>query len=108
MFRGAASFSGSPDQVIFCKYGYEGIPPFDTTAVREFEMRSPLAYARSFRCPARVYYGSEEPYFHRSSQRLASVARENGLDVVAERIEGGHFSALKEERRRALAFFAAL
>jgi dipeptidyl aminopeptidase/acylaminoacyl peptidase len=105
MFRGAASFSGSPDQVLFCKYGFEGTVPFDTTSAREFEMRSPLAYAGSFRCPARVYYGSEEPYFHRSSQMMAKLAREHGVDVIAERIAGGHFSALKEERLRAIRFF---
>jgi hypothetical protein len=107
-FRGAASFSGSPDQAIFCKYGFEGPVPFDSTSVREYEMRSPLAFAASFHCPARAYYGTKEPHFHLSTQKMAAVARANGCDVEAERVEGNHFSALKDERTRAIAFFRSL
>jgi dipeptidyl aminopeptidase/acylaminoacyl peptidase len=51
-FRAAASFSGCTDQVLLCKHG---IPqddiPFDTADPREFQLRSPLAYAGSFKCP---------------------------------------------------------
>jgi len=107
-FRGAASFSGSPDQVIFCKYGFEGPVPFDSTSVREYEMRSPLAYAASLRCPTRAYYGSKEPHFHLSTQKMVAIARANGRNVEAARVEGNHFSALTEERTRAIAFFRSL
>jgi dipeptidyl aminopeptidase/acylaminoacyl peptidase len=107
-FRGAVSFSGSPDQAIFCKYGFEGPVPFDSTAVREYEMRSPLSYAASFHCPARAYYGTKEPHFHLSTQKMVAAARANGCDVEAARVEGNHFSALKEERIRAIEFFRSL
>jgi len=107
-FRGAASFSGSPDQVVFCKYGFEGPVPFDSTSAREYEMRSPLAYAASFHCPVRAYYGSEEPHFYLSTEKMAAIARAGMRDVEAAKIEGGHFSALKEERIRAIAFFRQL
>ena len=107
-FRAAASFSGSPDQAIFCKYGFEGPVPFDSTSAREYEMRSPLAFAASLHCPTRAYYGSKEPHFHLSTQKMAAIARANGRDVQAARVEGNHFSALKEERIRAIAFFRSL
>jgi dipeptidyl aminopeptidase/acylaminoacyl peptidase len=106
-FRAAASFSGSPDQIIFCRYGFEGPVPFDSTRAAEYEMRSPLAYARSFRCPARILYGTQEPHFHLSSQKTAALAKEKGLDVEAAPIVGSHFSALTEERRIAIEFFRA-
>ena len=47
-FKKAVSFSGSPDQILYCKYGIPTrIIPFDTLNVKEFEVRSPLAYAGS-------------------------------------------------------------
>jgi dipeptidyl aminopeptidase/acylaminoacyl peptidase len=104
-FRAAASFSGSPDQVIFCKYGFEGPVPFDSTSAAEYSMRSPLAYAAGFKCPTRIYYSTKEPHFHLSSVKTAALAAARGLDVEAIRIEGNHFSALKEERTQAIAFF---
>jgi len=43
-FRAAASFSASPDQVLYCKYGINKAQiPFDTTNAKELEVRSPLA-----------------------------------------------------------------
>src|ERR1051325_2502568 len=60
-FRAAASFSASPDQVLFLRYGIrpERVP-FDATDAREVEMRSPLAYAASLRNPTRLYFGARE------------------------------------------------
>ena len=45
-FRAAASFSGSPDQVSWSRLQPELIP-FDPADKREFQMRSPLAFARA-------------------------------------------------------------
>jgi dipeptidyl aminopeptidase/acylaminoacyl peptidase len=108
-FRAAASFSGSPDQVIYCAVGIapEQIP-FDTSDPRELELRSPLAYAASFRCPVRLYFGTEEPHFRLSTERLAELARAAKLDVQASAIEGDHFSALPAEMEQALIFFEQL
>jgi hypothetical protein len=58
-FRAAASFSGSPDQIAWSK-GQESLVPFDTGDIHEFQMRSPIAFATSFKCPVRIYYGSRE------------------------------------------------
>jgi len=105
-FRAAASFSGSPDQVIYCRLGLPAEQiPFDVADPREFELRSPLAYARSFQCPARMLFGSEEPHFRLSTERTAELARAAHLDVQAVKVEGDHFSALPTEMEQALMFF---
>lgn len=105
-FRAAASFSGSPDQVIFAKYGIspESIP-FDQTDSREFQMRSPLAYAASFKCPVRIYFGSREPHFRLSSFRTAEIAAQHGLNVVTIQAQGSHFSAVPIEMAESIKFF---
>lgn len=103
-FKGAASFSGSPDQVAFIK-GQEQLAPFDRNDIREFQMRSPVAYATSFKCPARLYYGSGEPEFGGFSRRTAMLAKEKGLDVEVVEVKGDHFSAVPEEIRQAIQFF---
>ena len=53
-FKAAASFSGSPDQVAWSR-GQPAVVPFDPSISREYQMRSPLAFARSFKCPVRLY-----------------------------------------------------
>ncbi|MSR61573.1 MAG: alpha/beta fold hydrolase [Planctomycetes bacterium] len=105
-FRAAASFSGSPDQVIYCRIGIPAEQiPFDVADPHEFELRSPLAYAYSFKCPVRLFFGSEEPHFRLSTERTAELARAAGLDVQAVQVEGDHFSALPAELEQALVFF---
>ena len=105
-FAAAVSFSGSPDQVIYCKLGIapEQIP-FDASDPRELELRSPLAFATSFRCPVRLYFGTQEPHFRLSSERLAELARAAKLDVQASAIEGGHESAVPAAMEQSLSFF---
>jgi dipeptidyl aminopeptidase/acylaminoacyl peptidase len=105
-FRAAASFSGSPDQVIYCRLGIPAEQiPFDVSDPREFELRSPLAYAQSFQCPVRMFFGSQEPHFRLSTERTAELARAAHLDVQAVQVEGDHFSALAAEMEEALVFF---
>jgi dienelactone hydrolase len=103
-FRAAASFSGSPDQVSFAR-GQEELVPFDPADRKEYQMRSPLAFARSFKCPTRLYYGDEEWGFKASSRKTAEKARAAGLDVEAVSVPGDHFSSVPEAMRRAVAFF---
>jgi dipeptidyl aminopeptidase/acylaminoacyl peptidase len=97
-FRGAASLSGSPDQVLYVKYapGAKDRAPFDYTNARELEMRSPLAFAAFFKCPLRIYYGSQEPQFELTSQRTAQIAMDRGMDVEVVRVEGNHMSHVPE------------
>jgi len=103
-FRAAASFSGSPDQVAWSR-GQPEVIPFDSTIQREFQMRSPQAFARSFKCPTRIYYGSQEFYFRSSSQKTAELAKSAGLDVEAISVPGDHLSMADPAMRQAIAFF---
>jgi dipeptidyl aminopeptidase/acylaminoacyl peptidase len=102
-FLAAASFSGSPDQVAFAR-GQPGLVPFASND-REFQMRSPLAFPRSFKCPVRIYYGSQEILFAASSEKTAKLARAAGLDVEAVSVPGDHFSALDAEISQCITFF---
>ena len=68
-------------------------------------MRSSLAFPRSFKCPVRLYFGSDEFFFRMSSQETARQAKSAGLNVEAVSVAGDHFSAVAEELRRCIAFF---
>lgn len=103
-FKGCASFSGSPDQVRFVE-GQEGLAPFDVNNRMELQMRSPLAFPKSFKCPARLYWGDEELEFKFSTQRLAKKAQAAGLDVQAVEVPGEHMTAVAPAMRQAVAFF---
>ncbi len=105
-FRAAASFSASPDQVLFCKHlKRTGDVPVDITNLRELEMRSPLAYAASLKCPTRIFYGSQEPHLYATSQLTAKLAKEHGLDVDAIKIEGDHSSSVLPGIKQSILFF---
>jgi hypothetical protein len=106
-FRAAASFSASPDQVVFCRHARRAAQdvPFDISNLRELEVRSPLAYAASLKCPARLYYGTEEPEWHLTSQRTAAVAKAHGLDVEAIRVPGDHESSVLPGIKQSILFF---
>jgi hypothetical protein len=82
--------------------------PFDPKDRREYQMRSPIAFATSFKCPTRIYYGTEEPGFAEMSKKTAAVAKTKKLDVEAIAVRGDHFTALDNEMQRAIAFFQAI
>jgi hypothetical protein len=102
-FRAAASFSASPDQAVLVKHAKMDLP-FDKTNLRELQMRSPLAYAPSFKCPVRVYYATQD-HFVRTSERTAAVAKEHHLNVEAVRMVGDHGSIVPAAVKRSLEFF---
>jgi dienelactone hydrolase len=104
IFRAAASFSGSPDQVAFVA-GQPEPAPFDEGDIREFQMRSPVAYASSFKCPVRLFFGSQEPFFRATSDRTAELAQEKGLDVQTIQVPGNHMTAVAPAMKQAIVFF---
>jgi dipeptidyl aminopeptidase/acylaminoacyl peptidase len=103
-FRAAASFSGSPDQVAWARLQSE-LVPFDSANDREFRMRSPLAFPKSFKCPVRIYYGDDEFLFDSSSQKLAKLAKAANLDVEAESVPGDHETSVDPGMRKCITFF---
>lgn len=106
-FRAAASFSGSPNHRKALTSGWDKMAPFDPTNEEEVRMRSPLAFAESFKCPVRIYYGTEEPFFAAASRDTARLARARALDVESLAVPGDHFGAVPGEIALAIAFFRA-
>jgi dienelactone hydrolase len=105
-FRAAASFSGSPDQILFVSEGFpKDKVPFDQSNPREFQMRSPLAYAASFKCPTRIYYGSQESHFSLTSQRTAEVGSKANLNVAAIETKGNHSTHVPSSIKQSISFF---
>jgi dipeptidyl aminopeptidase/acylaminoacyl peptidase len=102
-FQAAASFSASPDQALLVKHARMELP-FDKSNARELELRSPLAYAASFKCPVRIYYGTQD-HFVLTSRRTAEIAKQQGLDVEAVPIEGDHGSSVPPAIQQSIRFF---
>jgi dipeptidyl aminopeptidase/acylaminoacyl peptidase len=103
-FRAAASFSGAPDQRSWIA-PQRDIAPYDLSNDEELRIRSPLAFATSFKCPIRLYWGDREPYFTKSTRETARRAKAAGLDVEAIQVEGDHSSMFGPASERAIAFF---
>ena len=106
-FKGCASFSGSPDQPRWAA-GQPELVPFDPQNAEEFRLRSPLAFPGSFKCPARLYHGDEEPLFKLGTDELARQAKAAGRDVTAEEVPGDHLTMTTTAIPKAIGFFQGL
>jgi dipeptidyl aminopeptidase/acylaminoacyl peptidase len=102
-FRAAASYSASPDQALLVMHAKIDLP-FDKEDTQELQLRSPLAYAASFKCPVRIYYATQD-HFVSTSRRTAELAKEHDLDVEAVRIDGDHGSIVPPAVKQSVAFF---
>jgi dipeptidyl aminopeptidase/acylaminoacyl peptidase len=103
-FRAAASFSGSPDQNLFARTNPEYLV-FDPNNRREFILRSPLAFAASFKCPVRMYYGYQDAYFGPTTEHTAQIAKQHNLDVEAVGVPGDHFTSVGSAMPKSIEFF---
>jgi dipeptidyl aminopeptidase/acylaminoacyl peptidase len=103
-FRAAASFSGAPDAARFFRR-FPAMIVFDSHDPAEFEMRSALCYATSFKCPVRIWHGLEETRASLPARLTTDRARQAGLDVETKAFPGGHNTALPEEIAAAIDFF---
>ena len=104
-FRAAASFSGAP---FWPEFSESSSLPFDRRDRREIQLRSPIAFASSFKSPLRMYYGTAEAgFFALMSRRTAALARQGGLDVEAIPVEGDHGSHVAQAMLASIAFFRA-
>jgi dienelactone hydrolase len=106
-FRAAAAFSAMPDQVLFCKHAKRASRdvPVDITNLKELQVRSPLAYAASLKCPTRIFYGSKEPHLFAASQLTAKTAKGKELDVEAVQVEGDHSTSVPPGIKQSIEFF---
>lgn len=103
-FRAAASYSGVMNQSMTITSDPE-LEVFDTSDPREIRMRSPEAYAGSFKCPARLFYGSREYFLKDGVERTAKAAQARGLKVDAVQVPGDHFSSVSFAITRTIPFF---
>ena len=100
-FRAAASFSATCNQLNMNSVWI----PFDTSDMREYEMRSPVAYATSFKCPVRLYHGDRESWIVEQTQTTADRAKEAEIDIAVEVLPGDHLSHVPASIRRSVEFF---
>ncbi len=86
--RDAASFSGSPDHFAWLQGSVFGkIAPFDTGDFNEVEIRSPLAYARSFKGAGAALFWDRRSILPLAHLQLVAVAVV-GLDVDSQEFPG--------------------
>jgi dipeptidyl aminopeptidase/acylaminoacyl peptidase len=104
-FKAAASLDGSPDRIEFVRGGWAKATPFDQDDIREFRLRSPVAYATSFRCPARLYVSREDEDYHVTTRRTAMLAKAKGLDVEMVVVPGDHMAMVLPALKDAIGFF---
>jgi pimeloyl-ACP methyl ester carboxylesterase len=113
-FRAAGAFSGSPDQVNWDVIqgnigGFGGDRtvgiPFDAEDPKELQMRSPLAFPASFKCPVRLYFGSQEAALKASNEKLAELSRKKNLDVRSVEVPGDHLTAVSPAMQQCIEFF---
>ncbi|HEV3078636.1 MAG TPA: alpha/beta fold hydrolase [Gemmataceae bacterium] len=103
-FKAAAAFSASPNQKSFALQDPMNVP-FDQGRALEYEMRSPMAYATSFKCPVRMYYGDDEELVNDPTDTTVARAKTKGLDVDAIAVPGDHTTSVPEAMRQAIQFF---
>jgi dipeptidyl aminopeptidase/acylaminoacyl peptidase len=103
-FRAAAPMSGNPDAFRFFNRYPQDIR-FDDSNKHEFEVRSALCYAQSFKCPIRVTHATEENHFNDRASLLAKRARGAGIRIETGTVPGSHNSSLPAQIAQSISFF---
>ncbi|MBS0265769.1 MAG: alpha/beta fold hydrolase [Planctomycetes bacterium] len=104
-FVGAASFSG------LCNQHFQtdmSVIRFDASDDVEYRMRSSLAYASSFKCPIRLYYGTQEGWLVQQTNETVQRALQAGVNIAAVAIPGDHQSSVPSGIRSSIEFFQTL
>jgi dipeptidyl aminopeptidase/acylaminoacyl peptidase len=106
-FRAAGSFSSTPDLARWA----DDRPvsalfiPFDRNDDKELQMRSPLAFPASFKCPVRLYFGNEDLQLKASCEKLAELAKEKKVDVAAVEVPGDQMTSVEPAMKQCIKFF---
>ncbi|MDE1994464.1 MAG: alpha/beta fold hydrolase [Rhizobiaceae bacterium] len=106
-FRAAAPISANPDAFAFFNRYPQDIR-FNDKNPREFQMRSPICYAHSFKCPLKVMHGSEEVRGETRLGLLAKRATAGGVKMEMATLPGNHTSALPGEIDQSIQFFKSI
>ncbi|WP_112335576.1 S9 family peptidase [Rhizobium miluonense] len=106
-FRAVAPISGNPDAYAF--FGrYPQDIRFNTGNPREYQMRSPLCYAHSFKSPVKLFHGTEEAHFDSRLALLSKRATAAGVKMDMATVPGSHNSALPGEIAQSIEFFKSV
>ncbi|PZM17217.1 alpha/beta hydrolase family protein [Rhizobium tubonense] len=106
-FRAAAPISGDPDAFAFFDRYPQDIR-FNDKNPHEFEMRSAVCYAHSFKCPIKLMHGTGETHFVTRLGLVAKRARAAGVNIDVAMLPGNHFSALPAEIEQSIQFFKSV
>ncbi|HWE40403.1 MAG TPA: prolyl oligopeptidase family serine peptidase [Isosphaeraceae bacterium] len=86
-FRSVAAIDPVLDIAAFTKQNRH-LVAFDRKVVREFQLRSPLAYATSLKCPARLYVRAGDADAAAAAREFERRARGKSLDAEAVPVPG--------------------
>ncbi len=106
-FRAAASFDGAPYWAPFT----DALNlPFDRSNPREVQVRSPLLYTGSLKCPLRLYHQDRErdllaDWVTFLTRRMVAMAKNRGLNVDSVAVEGDHMTHVPAAMRQSIGFF---
>jgi dienelactone hydrolase len=103
-FRASAAFSGTANEGMLDDEMPE-LVVFNRADPREVLARSAEAFATSFKCSARLYFGSQEWYFKPQLDRTAQRAKQKGIDVEVMQVPGDHFTMLELAIPQSVQFF---
>lgn len=103
-FRAAVPISGNPDSFrFFARYPQD--IRFEKDNVHEYEVRSALCYAGSFKCPVHVLHGTEERHFNDRNALLAKRARGAGVRIAQSILPGNHTTVIPHAVHDSIRFF---
>lgn len=103
-FRATVPISGNPNAFRFFKRYPEDIR-FDDSRPHEFEVRSAVCYAHSFKCPIKLLHAETETTFEDNAALLIKRARAAGATISSEEVEGNHSSEIPHAVEASMQFF---
>jgi dipeptidyl aminopeptidase/acylaminoacyl peptidase len=107
-YSAAAALSGAPDQRKFAREDTPDWKVFDWSDSREFELRSPLEFSSSIRCPLYLFAGDQENWCIADNRELANRAAGFGKNCVFTTVPGDHLISKPEAILRSLELFEQL
>jgi dipeptidyl aminopeptidase/acylaminoacyl peptidase len=104
-YKAAAALDGYVDMKAWAAGSPDAHVPYDRNDPREVRVRNPMAYARSIRCPLRLYAGKDG---REVNAPLAAMAKQAGKDCELVVVRGDHLAMVAPAVQQAIAWFRQL
>ncbi len=104
-FKAAAAIDAPSDPVAHVRRIFPAGIRFDENDVREFSLRSPIAYATSLKCKTRLYVNGSDPGNLAKTNELAERAKTKKLDVAVVVVPGNSVTAVPPAVQQSIEFF---